>query len=168
MTAARPGRTAAPAILVLAIGLATAACGADEEGAAGGGSSGGRTVEVALTDAGCEPAELELPAGAITFKVTNKGTSRVSEFEVKQGERILGEVENVTSGMERTFSLKLEQGTYVLECPGGTGSAEGTLTVAAGAFSGTGARVRDSGPRPRPWRSAWPPQRWSRAGRRNA
>jgi iron uptake system EfeUOB component EfeO/EfeM len=99
------------------------------------GAAPGRTVEVALTDAGCEPAKLDLQAGPTTFKVTNKGTSKVSEFEVKQGDRILGEVENVTAGLERTFSLNLKQGSYVLACPGGTSAAEGTLTVGAGAAS---------------------------------
>ena len=132
MTAPRPGRVAAPALLALTLGLATAACGSDSDGGQASGS-GARTVEVALTDAGCEPAKLDLQAGPTTFKVTNKGTSKVSEFEVKQGDRILGEVENVTAGLERTFSLNLKQGSYVLLCPGGTGAAEGTLTVGAGA-----------------------------------
>jgi iron uptake system component EfeO len=132
VTAPRPGRVAAPALLALTIGLATAACGSDSDGGQASGS-GARTVEVALTDAGCEPAKLDLQAGPTTFKVTNKGTSKVSEFEVKQGDRILGEVENVTAGLERTFSLNLKQGSYVLACPGGTSAAEGTLTVGAGA-----------------------------------
>ncbi len=137
MRAVHPGRAAAPALLALTLGLASAACGSDDDGAAGGDASGARTVEVALTDAGCEPAKLDLQAGATTFKVTNKGTGRVSEFEVKQGDRILGEVENVSAGLERSFSLNLKQGTYVLACPGGTSAAEGTLTVgAAGAAAG--------------------------------
>ncbi len=127
MSAPHHGRAAALVLLALTLGTAVAACGSDGEG---GGASGARTVEVALTDAGCEPAKLDLPAGAVTFKVTNKGTSKVSEFEVKQGDRILGEVENVTAGLQRTFSLDLESGTYELECPGGGDAAVGTLTVA--------------------------------------
>jgi iron uptake system component EfeO len=130
-------RPLAPALVGLTLGVTLAACGSNDEGKSGqGAASGGRTVEVALTDAGCEPAKLELAAGATTFKVTNKGTDKVSEFEVKQGERILGEVENVTAGLERSFSLNLRPGSYVLECPGGSGAAEGALTVAAGAGSG--------------------------------
>jgi iron uptake system component EfeO len=131
-------RPLAPALVGLTLGVALAACSSNDEGKRGqGGASGGRTVEVALTDAGCEPAKLDLAAGATTFKVTNKGTDKVSEFEVKQGERILGEVENVTAGLERSFSLNLRPGTYVLVCPGGSGAAEGTLTVAAGAGAGS-------------------------------
>ncbi|HZD01303.1 MAG TPA: cupredoxin domain-containing protein [Actinomycetes bacterium] len=132
MRAAHAGRTAAPALLALTFGLALTACGSDGDSGSGGDSSGARTVEVALTDAGCEPVRLDLPEGTTTFKVTNKGTDKVSEFEVKSGERILGEVENVTAGLERSFSLNLKPGTYVLECPGGGTGAEGTLTVSAG------------------------------------
>ncbi len=87
MSAPHHGRAAALVLLALTLGTAVAACGSDGDG----GASGARTVEVALTDAGCEPAKLDLPAGAVTFKVTNKGTSKVSEFEVKQGDRILGD-----------------------------------------------------------------------------
>jgi iron uptake system component EfeO len=131
VTAPRAGRTAAPALLALTFGLALTACGSDGEGGSGEATSGARTVEVALTDSGCAPAKLALPAGATTFKVTNKGTAKVSEFEVKSGERIIGEVENVTAGLERSFSLNLKPGTYTLECPGGGAASEGTLTVSA-------------------------------------
>ena len=122
MTTPTTGRVAA--LTSLALSLALAACGS---GNGGGGSA--RTVDVTLTDAGCQPAKLDLPAGAVTFKVTNDGTDRVSEFEVTDGDRILGEVENVTAGLERSFSLNLAAGTYTLRCPGGSSASEGTLTV---------------------------------------
>lgn len=125
------GRGAALASLALSLGLTLAACSGDEGGSEGAGS--GRTVDVALTDAGCDPAKLELPAGAATFKVTNKGTDKVSEFEITDGDRILGEVENVTAGLERSFSLNLAAGSYTLKCPGGSSASEGTLTVSGGA-----------------------------------
>jgi hypothetical protein len=51
---------------------------------------GGRTVDVKLTDAGCSPARLSLHAGRLTFRVTNAGTSRVSELELLAGSRVLG------------------------------------------------------------------------------
>jgi iron uptake system component EfeO len=93
---------------------------------------------VALTDAGCEPARLELPAGAVTFEVSNRGTGKVSEFEVKDGARILGEVENVTAGLRRSFSLNLKPGSYALACPGGGAAAAGTLTVSAAGGAAAG------------------------------
>jgi iron uptake system EfeUOB component EfeO/EfeM len=79
-----------------------------------------KTVNVALTDAGCETASLKLPSGPTTFVVTNKGTSKVTEAEVVQGDRALAEAENVTSGLKGQFSLTLQPGRYELRCPGGT------------------------------------------------
>ena len=122
-----PGRKAALVPLVLGLGAALAACGSNGDKAASG--SRARKVEVALTDTGCEPAKLQLAAGAVTFNVTNKGTDKVSEFEVADGDRILGEVENVTAGLERNFTLNLQPGDYVLKCPGGSTAPEGALTV---------------------------------------
>ncbi len=53
----------------------------------------------------------------------------MTEFEVKDGDHILGEKENVVAGVGGSFSLYLEPGTYTLACPGGTAASEGTLTV---------------------------------------
>jgi len=130
MSAPGTGRAAALTSLALTLMVGLAACDSKEKnGGAAPGGPGTRTVEVALTDAGCEPAKLELAAGAVTFKVSNKGTDKVTEFEVTDGNRILGEVENVTAGLERSFSLDLESGNYLLQCPGGSSAARGTLTV---------------------------------------
>jgi iron uptake system component EfeO len=124
------GRAAALTSLALTLMVGLAACDSKEkDGGAAPGGPGARTVEVALTDAGCEPAKLELASGAVTFKVSNKGTDKVTEFEVTDGNRILGEVENVTAGLERSFSLDLKSGNYLLQCPGGSSAARGTLTV---------------------------------------
>jgi iron uptake system component EfeO len=130
-----PGRNAALVPLVLGLAVALGACGSN--GGKAGGGSVARTVEVALTDAGCEPAELQLAAGAVTFNVTNKGTDKVSEFEVSDGDRILGEVENVTAGLERNFTLNLQPGDYVLKCPGGSTAPEGALAVTGEAGAAT-------------------------------
>jgi FTR1 family protein len=82
------------------------------------GAAGGRTVNVAITDEGCEPASLKLASGAATFVVTNKAASRATEYEVVQGSRTLAEVENVTDGLTRRFSLTLQPGRYTLRCTG--------------------------------------------------
>jgi iron uptake system component EfeO len=102
--------------------------GCTKDGSPGSGSSPGRTVKVGITDAGCDPAALVLPAGPTTFVVTNKGTSAVTEYEVKDGETIVGEKENLTPGLSGTFSIDLKPGDYTLECPGGT-TSDGTLHV---------------------------------------
>lgn len=38
------------------------------------------------------------------------------EFEVLDGETILGEKENLTEGLSGSFSLTLEKGEYILRC----------------------------------------------------
>ena len=68
------------------------------------------TVNVTLTDAGCKPAKLTLPAGPTTFEVTNDGTPRSREFEVLQGSRILGEVENMAPGSEQELLAHAARG----------------------------------------------------------
>jgi len=108
-----------------ALAVTLAACGASTQT----GDSNGRHVQVSLTDAGCDPARLELPAGPTTFAVTNQGADAVSEFEVLDGGRVLGEVENLTPGLSGTFSLTLKPGTFKTSCPGGKSAAAGQLIV---------------------------------------
>jgi FTR1 family protein len=79
-----------------------------------------KTVNVAISDAGCEPANLKLASGPTTFVVKNNGSSKVTEFEVVKGDRALAEAENITSGLTGRFSLTLQPGRYQLRCPGGT------------------------------------------------
>jgi iron uptake system component EfeO len=112
--------------VVLVACAATAGCGDD-----GGSSSRTRaeTTEVSLTQAGCDPARISVPAGRRTFHVTKRGATAVHEFEVVDGERKLGEVENLDDGDARSFSLTLKKGSYDLLCPGGATASRGTLTV---------------------------------------
>jgi len=88
-----------------------------------------RQVQVSINDTGCSPQTLSLPAGPATFVVTNSGSTSVLEYEIEQSGRIIGEVENVIPGIDRSFTLNLKPGAYVLNCPGGTTAATGTLTV---------------------------------------
>ncbi|HEX7059381.1 MAG TPA: cupredoxin domain-containing protein [Solirubrobacterales bacterium] len=81
-----------------------------------------------LTDAGCVPSSAKAPAGPVEFEVVNSGTSKVTEFEVLEGDEILGERENLSDGLSGEFTLDLEQGEYVLYCPGGE-TEKGALTI---------------------------------------
>ncbi len=111
----------AAALALLALGAS--ACGADDS------ATGANVVDVKITDAGCEPAELTVPAGPTTFNVTNDGADDVTEFEVLDGERILGEAENIAPGLSGKFSLTLDAGEYTTYCPGGDTSERGVLIV---------------------------------------
>ena len=86
------------------------------------------TVKVVINDDGC-PAKLSTKAGPTTFKVSNKGSGDVSEFEVLSGKRIIGEVENIAPGLNGEFSLTLKPGNYTTACPGGSKHAKGKLVV---------------------------------------
>src|SRR5262249_14321701 len=57
----------------------------------------------------------------------------VSEIEILDGDKIIGEVENITPGLSGTFSLTLKPGSYRTYCPGGNSTEHGTLTVAGNA-----------------------------------
>lgn len=92
-------------------------------------TSDAQELTVQLSDAGCSPTTLEAPAGATTLIAENVGTSKVSELELLDGQRILAEAENVASGLERSVTVTLKPGTYEYACPGGTSTETGTLTV---------------------------------------
>jgi iron uptake system component EfeO len=117
-----------PRLLLIAaacglLAVFVAACGSSEDA-----PPGAKKMRFKLTDAGCVPNQAKAPAGPITFEVENAGTSAVTEFEVMDGETILGEKENLSDGLSGSFSLTLEAGEYVLYCPGGE-DERGTLTV---------------------------------------
>jgi iron uptake system component EfeO len=89
---------------------------------------GATKMSFELTDAGCLPNAAKAPAGPIVFEVKNAGTTKVTEFEVLDGETVLGEKENISDGLSGSFSLALDAGKYTLYCPGGS-DERGTLTV---------------------------------------
>jgi iron uptake system component EfeO len=114
------------ALVSAAVGLTAvfaSACGSSEDA-----PKDAKTMSFELTDAGCVPNAAKAPAGPIVFEVENAGTSKVTEFEVLDGDTILGEKESLSDGLSGSFSLTLEQGEYTLYCPGGD-DEKGTLAV---------------------------------------
>jgi iron uptake system component EfeO len=137
-----PGRPRRGRVLRAAAGvapvalLALAGCGGPADASADGAGSGG-AVAVAATDSTCQVATTSLPAGTHRFEVTNKG-SRVTEFEVLAGEKIVAEVENISPGTSRTLLADLAAGSYQAAClPGMVGDGiRSTLTVSGAAQQG--------------------------------
>jgi iron uptake system component EfeO len=121
-----PVRLSLAAVAFGLVALLAAGCGSSDDR-----SAGARKASFSLTDAGCDPHDATVPAGPTTFEVENAGSSSVTEFEVLNGETILGEVENLSDGLSGSFSLTLEKGEYTLRCNGGE-KEDGTLTVTAG------------------------------------
>jgi iron uptake system component EfeO len=113
---------------LIAVGIGLVATVAPGCGSSENAPKGAKTMSFELTDTGCVPNAAKASAGPITFEVENTGTSQVSEFEVLDGETILGEKENLSDGLSGSFSLTLEQGEYTLYCPGGS-DEKGTLTI---------------------------------------
>ena len=83
-------------------------------------SDGKGPIAVTASDTTCEVARAEAPAGTIEFTVVNKGT-KVNEFYVfAEGDRIMGEVENIAPGLTRTFHVEVaEPGAYEAACKPG-------------------------------------------------
>jgi iron uptake system component EfeO len=121
---------------LLAAGLLAAltvgACGGDPgAGEGASGSAAADTVAVAASDDACEVAESELAAGTHSFAVTNGG-SQVTEFYVyAEGDRVMGEVENIAPGVTRELLVELPAGDYQTACkPGMVGDGlRAALTV---------------------------------------
>ncbi|MCD9198857.1 iron uptake system protein EfeO [Aeromicrobium wangtongii] len=111
-------------LTVAALGLT--ACGSES-----GSPSASGDLTVRATDSKCTVSATKLKAGPSTFKVTNEG-SKVTEFYVyADGDRIMGEVENVGPGLTRNLVVDLPKGTYEGACkPGMVGDGiRQTLTV---------------------------------------
>jgi iron uptake system component EfeO len=95
-----------------------AACGGGDS-SSGGSSEAGDDIAVAATDDTCEVASSELPAGVHQFTVTNTG-SKVTEFYVyADGDRVMGEVENIAPGVARDLRVELPAGDYEAACKPG-------------------------------------------------
>ncbi|WP_157516968.1 iron uptake system protein EfeO [Mycobacterium sp. MS1601] len=95
-------------------------------------SSAPSEITVEATDTACTLSSTENATGANTFVITNNG-SKVTEFYVYgEGDRVMGEVENVSPGLQRKLIVQLTQpGTYQTACkPGMIGDGiRGDYTV---------------------------------------
>jgi iron uptake system component EfeO len=111
--------------------LALTACGGSSGAAGSSDPAGADTIAVAATDDACDVATAELDAGVHTFSVTNTG-SKVTEFYVyAEGDRVMGEVENIAPGVARDLRVELPAGAYQATCkPGMVGDGiRSDLTV---------------------------------------
>lgn len=85
-------------------------------------ANGASQVAITLTgDNGgsCVVDHSSAAAGPITFSVTNKTATAITEIEVMSNNRILGEKENLAPGLPTvSFTITLGGGTYQIYCPG--------------------------------------------------
>lgn len=93
---------------------------AEESTSGSASSSAPAEITVEATDTECTLSGTENATGANTFVITNNG-SKVTEFYVYgEGDRVMGEVENVSPGLQRKLIVQLTQpGTYQTACKPG-------------------------------------------------
>jgi iron uptake system component EfeO len=124
-----------PAITLGLVMLLVAGCGASDDP-----PKGAKKLSFELTDGGCLPHEAKAPAGPLVFEAENTGTSAVTEIEVMEGDRVLGEKEDLTEGLSGSFTLTLDPGSYTIYCPNGS-VERGTLTVTRGSKASADSRA---------------------------
>jgi len=135
---------------VVVLGLSACGSGTSSTADTAGEQPGG-VAEVAITLAGdsgadeCRLSPDSVAAGPVTFTVTNQSATGITEVELLQDQRILGEKENLAPGLDPvSFTTTLGGGTYQVYCPGaGTELTDFTVTGAAADQGGsTQARLK--------------------------
>ena len=96
----------------------------------------------------CVPDHDSAQAGPITFTVTNQTATAITELEIQNGNRILGEKENLAPGLPAVaLTLTLGGGKYQIYCPGAATEMV-TFTVTGQAVSqasGTATQLLQAG-----------------------
>ena len=129
----RPARPVSAAAAVMVIALVAVGCGPSAASGSAPAPADGEIVEVAATEYKFDPSAITVPAGSVSFHVTNSG-SEEHEFEVFSGETVVDEIEGLVPGLDRTLTLTLDAGDYTFVCklPGHEEAGmKGTLTVTA-------------------------------------
>ncbi len=113
-------RRSTVALGTVSLGAAAAVLAGCTSTAPAQNAGGGGPITVNATDSACEISTNTAPAGNIAFRVTNGGT-KVTEFYLYgEGDRIMGEVENVGPGLSRDLLVEVpDGGTYTTACKPG-------------------------------------------------
>jgi iron uptake system component EfeO len=93
-------------------------------------------VSVIITEKGCEPNTLSVPAGKTTFKIKNQ-SRRAVEWEILDGVMVVEERENIIPGFVQSLTANLKAGQYQMTC-GLLTNPKGVLTVAAAGGASAG------------------------------
>ena len=111
-----PRHLALPAALLgLVLLAACSSSGSTSTGASGTAGGGTKEVTIVVTDKGCEPASVEVPAGSVKLTAKNAGGD-IAELEVLQGAKVVGEAENIAPDFTKSFTVDVAAGTYELIC----------------------------------------------------
>lgn len=113
-------------------------------------ANGAAQVAITLTSdngGSCVLDHASAPAGPVTFSVTNKTATSLTEVEIESDSRIIGEKENLAPGLPTvSLTLTLNGGTYQIYCPGAAKETQAfTVTGTANAPSGSTADLLATG-----------------------
>ncbi len=117
-----PSKTAITVAAIAAATFALAGCASGTT--AGTASTSSAASQVAITLNGgsqdsCDLSTTTAKAGAVTFTVTNKTSTAITEVELLSAGRIIGEKENLAPGLKPVnFTVTLGGGSYQVYCPG--------------------------------------------------
>lgn len=119
---ARPARLAS---LALGAAAVLAACGGTTPTSGPGATGPAATSPAATLPAGTyaveaknyafTPSTISVPAGEVTFQVTNTGTEE-HEFEIFKGDTVVDEIEGLVPGLTLDLTVTLEPGEYQFKC----------------------------------------------------
>ncbi|UKD52204.1 MULTISPECIES: iron uptake system protein EfeO [Amycolatopsis] len=116
--------------------VALTACDSTNSASGPSGAAAGGPIKVEASDTACSVSATTAAAGTLTFEIANKG-SKVTEFYLyAEGDRIMGEVENIAPGLNRRLIVEVpDAGKYQTACkPGMAGNGiRGDFTVTGGA-----------------------------------
>jgi iron uptake system component EfeO len=120
---AAPAVGAAVALALSACGSSTGAAKSTPGSASSSAANGVNAVKVTLAnDTGTDACSLDnakVPAGPVTFTVTNSSAPGITEMELLKDQRIVGEKENLAPGLDPvSFTVTLDGGAYKVYCPG--------------------------------------------------
>jgi high-affinity iron transporter len=130
----RPTRPVSAAAAVVALSILAVGCGPTAAAGTTPAPADDDVVEVRAVEYAFDPDTITVPAGRVSFHVTNAGSVE-HEFEIFHGEAVVDEIEGLVPGLDRTLTVTLESGDYTFVCklPGHEEQGmTGTLTVSPG------------------------------------
>ena len=114
-------RSILPASAAVLLAATLASCGTESTKSVASGEKGDpRSVTVESSADECVLSSTTVPAGNLTFSVTNAG-DQVTEFYLlaEDGLRIVSEVENIGPSITRDLTLNAPAGNYITACKPG-------------------------------------------------
>ena len=138
-----PRALLAGSALAVTAALAVSACGSQADTAENTpGTTAAKAIDavgVTLANDDCSLDTTAVPAGPVTFTVTNSSAPGITEMELLKDQRIVGEKENLAPGLDPvSFTVSLDGGKYRVYCPGAANEYQDLTVTGQAAAAPTG------------------------------